>query len=476
MTGPDDPTLPPSASALRIDRSRPRRGGRGGGAWILGLLVLAAVAAVAGSFLSRAGGLLGGTEVAAGRALRVSANLASERTTASGYVVARTRAAVSPRQPGKLARLLVDVGDPVKEGQLLAELEHVEEDAAVARWEAEVARAAAEREAAARSAKERAAAAERARSEEESSRVAENEAAVRAADARREADRLKKLVVDRIVTESEWDRAEAQARILESQLLRARSAVATARAEAVRAGLDAETYGSRVASAEAAAAGAEASLRESRARRDIAFIRAPFGGRVLRKEAEVGEVIAPATTGGSTTRGALLTLADFQTLEMEVDVFERDVSLVEPGAPCRIVLDAYPREPFPGRVRQVVPTADRQKATVQVKVSFDAPDPRVLPEMGGKVVFLAAGALASSEADRVTVPDAALVERGGRRGVFLVVKESSDERVKFATVSAGESSGGRTTVKEGLAGGERVVLSPPPALEDGDLVTVKEGS
>ena len=108
-------------------------------------------------------------------------------------------------------------------------------------------------------------------------------------------------------------------------------------------------------------------------------------------------MIAPASTGGQSTRGALLTLADFSTLEMEVDVFERDVSLVEQGAPARIVLDAYPREVFPGRVRQVVPTADRQKATVQVKVAFDAPDVRVLPEMGGKVVFLAPGTETTSE-------------------------------------------------------------------------------
>ncbi len=464
---------PPTAASLRIDRTRPRRTG-GAGAWILGIGVVAVAAALAGSLLSRAGGLLGGVEVAEGSAIRVSASLSAERTTASGYVVARTRAAVSPRQPGKLARLLVDVGDLVVEGQLLAELEHVEEDAALARAEAEVARALAEGEVAARAAGERAAAAAKAKTDTAAAGMALRESEVRAADGRREADRLKELLAEKVVTESEWDRSEALARILEAQVERARAAVASAEAEEVRIACDAATASARVASAAAGTAGAEAFLRETASRRDVAFIRAPFAGKVLRKEAEVGEVIAPAVTGGSTTRGALLTLADFQTLEMEVDVFERDVSLVEAGAPCRIILDSYPKEPFAGRVRQVVPTADRQKATVQVKVSFDGPDPRVLPEMGGKVVFLAAGTAASAEADRVTVPDGALAERAGRRGVFLLVRESTDTRVKFATVAAGESSGGRTTVTEGLVGGERLVLSPPPALADGDLVTVRK--
>jgi RND family efflux transporter MFP subunit len=282
-------------------------------------------------------------------------------------------------------------------------------------------------------------------------------------------------VKERIVTESERDRGAAQARMDAAEAERTAAMVASAVAEEDRASKDAETAVARVGSAKAALASAEASLREIRSRREDSFIRADFRGRVLRKEAEVGEVIAPASTGGGSTRGALLTLADFETLEMEVDVFERDVSLVEEKAPCRIVLDAYPKVPFAGKVRQVVPTADRQKATVQVKVSFDAPDPRVIPEMGGKVVFLAPGTATSAEADRVTVPTGAVVERDGRRGVFLIARESTETRAKFATIVPGEESRGRTVAASGLKGGERVVLDPGGSLKDGDLITVEEG-
>ncbi len=466
---------PPTAVSLRIDRSAPaRRRRRGAGSWVLALLVVGAAGGLAWSFLGRAGGLLSGLEVAEGRVLRSSADLAAERTTASGYVVARTRAAISPKYPGRLARLLVDVGDLVEKGALLAELDHAELDAAVERGEAEVARARAEAEAASLTAAERASAAEWARTATQTARAALREAEARRDDAVREADRLERLLRNAVVTESERDRAAAQAKVQQAQADRAAAEVASAVVEERRAAEEATSSSARVDAARAGMGSAEATLRETRSRRDDAFIRAQFRGRVLRKEAEVGEVIAPATTGGGSTRGALLTLADFETLEMEVDVVERDVSLVAAGAPCRIVLDAYPREPFPGKVRQVVPTADRQKATVQVKVSFDAPDPRVLPEMGGKVVFLASGARVSTEAERLTVPAAALAEREGRRGVFVIVKEGSDFRVKFAGVESGGSENGRTVVSGGVAGGERVVVGPPPGLKDGDLVSVRE--
>lgn len=475
MTGTGDPRSDDPAS-LRIDRgAAPRRRGGGAGPWIAGLIVVGVAGAVAWSFLSRAGGLLGGVEVRESRATRSSAGAGEERTTASGYVVARTRAAVSPKHPGKLVRLLVDVGDRVAKGDLLAELDHAEQDAALARAAAEVERARADGEAAARLAAERDAAAERAERDLDTARAAHREAGIREADARREAERSERLLAERVVTESERDRAKAEAEARRAQTAQAAAAVEAADAERVRAARDAEAAHARTAAARAALAAAEAARREAEARREDAFIRADFAGRVLRKEAEVGEVIAPASTGGATTRGALLTLADFESLEMEVDVFERDVSLVEEGAPCRIVLDAYPRDPFPGRVRQVVPTADRQKATVQVKVSFDRPDPRVLPEMGGKVIFLAAGSKAAAEAERVTVPSEAVTERGGRPGVFLLVKESAETRVRFAAVKPGGSSGGRTEIAEGLSGGERLVLDPAAGLADGDLVTVRVG-
>ncbi|MHC4924692.1 MAG: efflux RND transporter periplasmic adaptor subunit, partial [Planctomycetota bacterium] len=324
--------------------------------------------------------------------------------------------------------------------------------------------------------RERRAAVEKATRDLESARAAKEEAEARLVDAEREFKRLDVLVRDRIVTVSERDKAETAFHVSRAQVSRAEAFVRSAEAEEKRARSDADTFVARVESARKAAATSAARLKEAEEYRDIAFIRAPFAGKVLRKEAEVGEVIAPATTGGQSTRGALLTLADFKTLEMEVDVFERDVSLVEDDAPARIVLDAYPKVIFSGRVRQVVPTADRQKATVQVKVSFDSPDGRVLPEMGGKVVFLAAGTEATDEPDRVWAPSAAVAERGGSTGVFLLIEESTELRVRFAAVNTGETRGTNVEINDGLKGGERVVLSPGAALKDGDLVSVDPGT
>jgi RND family efflux transporter MFP subunit len=462
------------AAGLAIDRTRPRRR-RGGAAWLLGAAVVVTVVLVAGSLLGRATGLLGGAKVRETRAVRESATLDAERTTASGYVVARTRASISPKHPGKLVRILVDVGDRVEKDQLLAEMDHAELDAALERARADEARAAAEIEVAERVAAERAAAVDGARAATAAARTALLEAEVRRDDAVREADRAERLDAEKVGTRSEADRAKALADIAGAQVARARAALDAAGVEEIRALRDAEAAAARVPAARAAHASVAATRKETESRREDANIRATFAGRVLRKEAEVGEVIAPASTGGGSTRGALLTLADFETLEMEVDVFERDVARVEEGAPARIVLDAFAKEPLPGRTRQVVPTADRQKATVRVKVAFDRPDPRVLPDMGGKVVFLAPGTKAAGEPDRVVVPAGAVVERGGRRGVFLVVKESDDRRAKFATVEAGAPAEGRVVVAKGLEGGESLVLDPPPSLADGDLVTVVDG-
>jgi HlyD family secretion protein len=323
-----------------------------------------------------------------------------------------------------------------------------------------------------RTAAERKSSAEGARSSTGTARAALREAEVRAENSKKEAERAERLLKERIVTESERDRAVAQSRMDAAQAERTAAMVTMAEVEESRALKDASTAEGRIESAKSALASAEASLRELKSRRDDAFIRAEFAGRVLRKEAEVGEVIAPATMGGGSTRGALLTLADFNTLEMEVDVSERDVSRVEAGAPCRIVLDAYPSDPFPGKVRQIVPTADRQKATVQVKVAFDRPDPRVLPDMGGKAVFLAAGTKVSAEAERVFVPASALSEHEGRRGVWVLDKSGTEQRVRFVAVETGAADGDLVVAKSGLAGGERVVLGPPAGLKDGERVTL----
>ena len=182
---------------------------------------------------------------------------------------------------------------------------------------------------------------------------------------------------------------------------------------------------------------------------------------MLRKDAEVGEVVAPSV-GGGLTRGAVVTMADLTTLEVEVDVNEAYIARIRNGMKARITLDAYPDTSFRGAVRQVVPTADRQKATVQVKVAIAERDPRILPEMGAKVDFFApdtvraagaAGVAAAPQRPVLRVPAPAVREEGSESVVWLVRGDHIERRV----VQAGPVSGGLREVRSGLSGGEQLL-------------------
>jgi RND family efflux transporter MFP subunit len=216
---------------------------------------------------------------------------------------------------------------------------------------------------------------------------------------------------------------------------------------------------------------AEAGLRFARATFDNTLIRAPFTGTVLRKEAEVGEVVAPSV-GGGLTRGAVVTMADLTTLEVEVDVNEAYIARVRSGQGARIILDAYPDTSFRGQVRQVVPTADRQRATVQVKVVITDRDPRILPEMGARVDFLEPetprAATDAAAPPRIRVPAAAVRDVGGRALVWLV----RDGRLESRTVDAGPVSGGFREIRSGLAGGELLLTGGVETPQPGMRVTV----
>jgi RND family efflux transporter MFP subunit len=237
---------------------------------------------------------------------------------------------------------------------------------------------------------------------------------------------------------------------------------------------DLETYTSRAAGAaaryDAAVArkrSAEAGLRLAQASNENTVIRAPFTGTVLRKDAEVGEVVAPSV-GGGLTRGAVVTMADLSTLEVEVDVNEAYISRITNGEPARITLDAYPDTTFRGEVRQVVPTADRQRATVQVKVSILDRDPRILPEMGAKVDFLEReqprtdGAAAPARTS-IRIPAAALKSDGGASYVWLI----RDGRLTKRPVTPGPVSGGFLEIRSGLAGGEQLLIGGVDAPAEG---------
>ena len=265
------------------------------------------------------------------------------------------------------------------------------------------------------------------------------------------------LAANATVAQLDAQHVQAQRDLKRAQSLRQQNLVSDADLESAETKVE-------VSLAQANAARAQAKLAE--ATLENTRVRAPFSGTVLRKDAEVGEIVAPSSAGGGLTRTAIVTMADLSTLEVEVDVNEAYIAQVVNGQPARITLDAYPDTSFAGRVRQVVPTADRQKATVLVKVSILDRDPRILPEMGAKVVFEAHDAQVAAAPRRVFVPEAAIVQSGGRAFVWIM----QDGAVRQQAVDVGPARGDRIEVRQGLLGGESLVLSPPAGLKDGSKV------
>jgi HlyD family secretion protein len=406
---------PHDLSKLRIDREAPPAVRRA----VARNVALAGIAVVllgGAALVARRGGAVA-VQVAVAQAAAGNGAGAGGNTsvTANGYVVARTHASVSSKVPGRLAFLGVSEGSVVHEGEVIGRLENADYQAQVAQAVATLA----------------------------SSRADSIEAAADRDQLASEADRLRRIHAQNRELVAQQDVDQAVSRAAQAD---ARVQAAAARVSAARAGLEF----------------ARATLANT-------IIRAPFSGTVLRKDAEVGEVVAPSV-GGGLTRGAVVTMADLRTLEVEVDVNEAYIARVRGGQPARITLDAYPDTAFRGVVRQVVPTADRQRATVQVKVRITDHDPRILPEMGARVDFLEAdtargrGVPAVAAAPRIRVPAAAVRQEGGESVVWLVRAGRLERRV----VQAGPVSGGFREVRSGLAGGELVLIggveTPRPGM------------
>ncbi len=337
---------------------------------------------------------------------------------ASGYVVARVRAAVAPEVTGRLVELRVDVGSRVEKGQVIGRL--ADEDL-IARERQSVAEAAAAK-----------------------ATLAEEEA--RRDDLVREAHRQAELLTRGLTSQSAADAAQTQATAAEA----------------------------RVGSASARLETARASMSVARAELEKMRIRAPFSGTVLEKNAELGEVVGP-TFGGSSSGGGgvpVVTMADLGSVEVEVDVNETYIRRVNPGMEAQIILDAYPDKVYAGLVRQIVPTADRQKATVQVKIGFSEPDAHVLPEMGARVSFMAPAAAKGGEAPsvQVWVPKEAIRRAGAETVVYIL----RGDRVAEARVEVGPQVGGDVQILNGLGPGERVVLGESPQVKPGQRVRVRE--
>ncbi len=378
-------------------------------------LALVAVVIIGGTFWYLRGGGATDVSVVTVEVTGGGSGVGAVGITANGYVVARTKASVSSKISGRLAYLGVSEGSHVRRGEVMARLENQDYQAALLQAEAELLQAQASfREA-----------------------IAIRDQVVR------EVARAEDLLEKNLGSEQE------------AEDLRAQLAAAEARVDVRDA---------QVKASEAIVGVAEANLENT-------IIRAPFTGTVLRKDAEVGEVVTPAATGGGLVRGAVVTMADFATLEVEVDVNEAYIAQIRGDQPTRIILDAYPSASFEGSVRQIVPTANRQRATVQVKVRFLHTDSRVLPEMGARVEFLESSdpdPEAESQPMRLFVPAEAVRTVRGEAIVWVV----RNGTVSLTTVDAGPVSGGRREVRAGLSGGEQVVIDPPRNLEDGARVNV----
>jgi RND family efflux transporter MFP subunit len=330
---------------------------------------------------------------------------------ASGYVVARRLATVSSKVTGRITEVNFEEGTRVKEGQVLARL-----DASTARAEYDVANRSLQ-----------------------ASRSSLREIEVRLADARRSFERNRSLVEKKLVSQSALDASEAEVSALQARLAAAQAEVGVA--------------GSRVA---LSAQGL-----------DDLSIRAPFSGVVISKDAQPGETVSPISAGGGFTRTGIATIVDMDSREIEVDVNEAYINRVRDDQKVEALLDAYPDWTIPGHVISIVPTADRQKATVRVRIAFDQLDDRILPDMGIKVRFLEEADAAP--AARPTIPEKSVVSEGGGTSAWVV----RDGKVERRAIKVGAPKDGNVPVLEGLEGGESVVIDPPRRLREGSAVELE---
>jgi RND family efflux transporter MFP subunit len=333
----------------------------------------------------------------------------------AGYVTARRRATVSAKITGKVTEVFVEEGQAVREGQILARLDPTQANAALAYAEAQLA--------AARKA------------------MAEDTARLREAEVN--LSRQQQLATAQLVGQAVLDSMQANV-----DALRARIAYATEQVSV-----------------------AEAQVALRRADLDDTIVRAPFGGVAISKDAQPGEMISPISAGGGFTRTGICTIVDMASLEIEVDLNEGYITRVSERQPVEAVLHAYPDWRIPAHVVAVVPTADRQKATVKARIAFDRLDARILPDMGVKVSFRDSASrkpAAASEGPRLVMPKAAARAEGSGSIVFVV----RGGRVERRAVTLGSERGGDVEVLSGLADGERVIVDGPITLRDGDAVEI----
>ena len=402
-----------SLDDLKIDRSRDGRPRVAWIAWLAaGLVVLGGGGAAGWRWWEEA-------RIPAVRtaAVRQAAPADGQPTVlnASGYVTARLQSTVSSKVTGRIVEVLVEEGMAVRRGQVLARLDDTTERSYLALAEAQLG----------------------------ARRGALAELEVRHEEARLDLDRQRRLLEQRLIGQADLDTAQAEADSLRARIANQREQIVVAERE----------------------------IDVRRTALEDTVIRAPFSGVAISKDAQPGEMISPVSAGGGFTRTGVCTIVDMSSLEIEVDVNESYINRVSPGQRVLATLDAYPDWEIPARVITTIPAADRQRATVLVRIAFDElGDPRILPDMGVNVAFLEAGPppeeAVADAAPRLWIPAAALRGDGGARVVFVVRGGAIERRA----VTTGVEDGGDVEVLAGLSAGERVVVEGPVELADGDRV------
>jgi RND family efflux transporter MFP subunit len=396
---------------LRIDRGGPARAVRSR-ARVVGLAALA-LSALAGGWLWLAWSAPPAVRTAVARRASEAPTVGSVLD-ASGYVTARRQATVSAKITGKVVDVPIEEGMRVEEGAILARLDDTETKAQLGLARAQLGAA--------------------------RSLVAEIRAQLEQAE--RDYVRQQALAHRQLVSAQSLDAALAQRDTLRAKLA---------------------STGEQIRVAQESVAVAQVQL-------DNTVVRAPFRGVVVAKTAQPGEMISPVSAGGGFTRTGIGTIVDMDSLEIQVDVNEAYINRVEPGQPAEAMLNAYPDWRIPAQVIAIIPTADRSKATVKVRIAIKQKDPRIAPDMGARVAFFdaavpRAGAPPASTAGVLVPADA--VRSSGTTGLVFVYR---DGKVARRTVTLGPSAGGQRHILTGVSEGERVVLSPPESLKDGDVV------
>jgi RND family efflux transporter MFP subunit len=378
--------------------------------WIVAIVVVILAAAAVAAFALRSRAVP--VETATAVALSSAGNDAAVLQ-ATGYVVARREATVSAQITGTLVAVNVEEGEHVKKGQVLARLDDTQFvdqlNAAKAQYAATQAQ------------------------------VAQARATLQ--QAREDAKRMNAVVDKGYVSRQSAQQANTQ--------------VVTDRA----------AWNVAVRQAEAAAA----NVKLAQVNEDYTIVRAPFDGVVTDKAAQIGEIVSPLSAGGGFTRTGVATIVDMNSLEVDVDVNEAYISRVKPGMPVQAVLDAYPDWKIPAHVIAIIPSADRSKATVKVRIALDNKDPRILPEMGVRVSFLEKQGHGQKPLPGVLVPKSAVVQRGGNDVVFVV----TDSHAKQTPVKTGGDFSDMKQILAGVDAGSEVVKAPPADLKDGEKVQVK---